>query len=182
MVGFTLVSLVTLSVWCITVENVIFFRSSEFEGYSYLEEPQLLSVISTAADRKPGTVRSESGLKLSPMAAERALKKIKAIFEIAKEEGHDAVVLSAFGCGAFGNEFVLLVKILSFFSGNPPHHMAELFKQVINENQYQSIFKCIAFAIIDDHNAHKKHNPDGNYSPFVNVFGTECEKSIKQLK
>lgn len=33
------------------------------------------------------------------------------------------------------------------------------------------IVSKITFAILDDHNAGKQHNPDGNYKPFVEVFG-----------
>ena len=75
-------------------------------------------------------------------------------------------MLSAFGCGAFGN---------------PPHHIAELFKKVIEENSYENSFKNITFAIINDHNAHKAHNPEGNYIPFVKVFGKNCELPLYKL-
>jgi hypothetical protein len=35
-------------------------------------------------------------------------------------------------------------------------------------------FKYIVFAIIDDHNAMKAHNPLGNIRPFAEVFRTEA--------
>lgn len=41
------------------------------------------------------------------------INKIKTIFDIAYKNQNDAIVLSAFGCGAFCN---------------PPGHIAELFK------------------------------------------------------
>jgi hypothetical protein len=28
----------------------------------------------------------------------------------------------------------------------------------------------VVFAIFDDHNAHKAHNPEGNFAPFVRCF------------
>ena len=31
-------------------------------------------------------------------------------------------------------------------------------------------FRYITFAIIDDHNAHRPHNPEGNYRPFFAEF------------
>jgi len=77
-----------------------------------------------------------------------------AMFEIALENGHTSIVLSAFGCGAYEN---------------PPHHVAMLFAEVIRENHYDRRFKHIAFAIFDDHNARKDHNPDGNVEPFAKV-------------
>ena len=31
-------------------------------------------------------------------------------------------------------------------------------------------FREVVFAIFDDHNAHKAHNPEGNFAPFVRCF------------
>ena len=83
--------------------------------------------------RNPKTIKSQSGLNLHPEAKERAFKKIKSIFEIAKDQNHDSIVLSAFGCGAFGN---------------PPNDIALLFKEAIEKYEYLFDFKYIAFAII----------------------------------
>jgi len=47
-----------------------------------------------------------------------------------------------------------------------------LFKEVITQ-QFNNVFKCIVFAIIDDHNSRKTHNPMGNVQPFANVFQTD---------
>ncbi len=77
--------------------------------------------------------------------------------------GHDGIVLSAFGCGAYGN---------------PPGHMARLFREVVMGAAYRDCFKTIAFAIINDHNAFKPHNPKGMHhflssrrpSTMVNLF------------
>lgn len=57
--------------------------------------------------------------------------------------------------------------------GNPPRHIAELFKQVIEEEEYEHYFRFIVFAIFDDHNASKAHNPSGNAQPFMDVFGRD---------
>ncbi len=43
-------------------------------------------------------------------------------------KGHDAIVLSAFGCGAFGN---------------PPEHIATLFKEII-DTEISPASKCIS--------------------------------------
>jgi hypothetical protein len=66
------------------------------------------------------------------------------------------VILSAFGCGAYGN---------------PPKHMARLFKETIS-GHFKGVFKEIIFAIFDDHNAYKL-DPDGNLTSFAKVFKTE---------
>lgn len=36
--------------------------------------------------------------------------------------------------------------------------------------EYSQSFKYIVFAIINDHNANKTHNPNGNIQPFAEVF------------
>ena len=50
--------------------------------------------------------------------------------------------------------------------------LAQLFREVIRQTYHRS-FKYIVFAIIDDHNAKKAHNPLGNIQPFATVFGTD---------
>jgi hypothetical protein len=82
-------------------------------------------------------------------------------------------------------------------SGNPPGHIAQLFKEVITQ-EFNGCYKHITFAIYgtkrssgihvatrlnggpsltpianatDDHNARNKHNPEGNLLPFQKVFG-----------
>ena len=54
---------------------------------------------------------------------------------------------------------------------NPPKHLAECFQTIINEAEFTNQFKKITFAIFDDHNAHKAHNPEGNVKPFKDIFG-----------
>ncbi len=51
--------------------------------------------------------------------------------------------------------------------------LAQLFQEVIRRKYSQS-FKCIVFAIINDHNAQKAHNPTGNIQPFAEVFQTDA--------
>ena len=40
----------------------------------------------------------------------------------------------------------------------------------MNEIEFKNKFRRIVFAILDDHNAHQSHNPQGNFLPFANVF------------
>ena len=82
--------------------------------------------------------------------------------QIGYHNGHDALVLSAFGCGAFGN---------------PPADIARLFHEVLGEPEFtaagtgRGCFKHVSFAVIDDQNAGREHNPKGNFLPFLEVFG-----------
>jgi len=78
--------------------------------------------------------------------------------------GHDSIVLGAWGCGAFRN---------------PPNHIALLFQQVLQEPEFRGRFKRVVFAIFDDHNARKAHNPKGNLLPFQQVFGFSAAQQEK---
>src|SRR5689334_5359894 len=74
--------------------------------------------------------------------------------------GHDAIVLSAFGCGAFCN---------------PPATIAQLFWEVISSGygggvEKPKTYRQIVFAIFDDHNANRRHNDEGNLLPFQRRF------------
>jgi uncharacterized protein (TIGR02452 family) len=59
------------------------------------------------------------------------------------------------GCGAFRN---------------PPAHIARLFHEVMEEEEFKNKYKLLVFAILDDHNAQLKHNHEGNFLPFVKEF------------
>jgi uncharacterized protein (TIGR02452 family) len=77
------------------------------------------------------------------------------MLEIPLAKKVDVLVLGAFGCGAYGT---------------PPEEMAKLFKELISEGRYKNAFEYIVFAIIDDHNARKEHNPEGNLKPFQKII------------
>lgn len=89
--------------------------------------------------------------RLIPQVAENTKRKIRCLLSTGLYHGHDALVLSALGCGAFRN---------------PARHMAQLFKEVLLEEEFVNRYKHISFAIFDDHNA----RGDGNYQPFFEVF------------
>ena len=120
------------------------FRHAEAVGYSFMDEPMFdVSAIAMAAYRDP---KLDDKNFLADRYSIGTRKKIENIFAIAHHHKHDALVLSALGCGAFKN---------------PPEHVAALFKSVIE--QFAGYFKSIYFAIIDDHNAGQDLNPEGNY-------------------
>ncbi|CAF4535922.1 unnamed protein product, partial [Didymodactylos carnosus] len=119
---------------CIYTSGITFFRDTEDKGYPYLSSPLYdVKAIAMAAYRDPPLSQNNTRLEITKAAGMR--KKIENIFAIAVTHGHDSLVLSALGCGAFKN---------------PPDHVALIFKSVIE--QYAGFFKQIIFAIIDDHN------------------------------
>ncbi len=132
--------------------GVIYFRESEQKGYALLEKPVSLSFISVAGMNRPD-------LTADGMIADHHVgpikNKIRTIFRMGLIHGHDSLVLGALGCGAFRN---------------PPRHVAHLFHEVLDEAEFKDKYRLIVFAILDDHNAHQKHNPEGNYKPFAEEF------------
>ncbi|CAF1487247.1 unnamed protein product [Adineta ricciae] len=135
----------------IYTSGITVLRGTEDTGYPFLSKP-LYNVCSLAiaAFRKP-PVHDNNRLSLKYAIDTR--KKIENFFAIAHQHGHDCLILSAFGCGAFQN---------------PPEHIALIFKSVII--QYAGFFRSIIFSIIDDHNTGNQMNPNGNFLPFQKVL------------
>jgi uncharacterized protein (TIGR02452 family) len=132
--------------------NVAVFRGTEDEDYPLLPTPFKINVVTVAACKNPQLTADG---KLSNDAKEKTINKIETILNICLINGIDTIILSAFGCGAFST---------------PPNEMALAFKEVLTSENYKNKFKFVGFAIIDDHNAHREHNPEGNFIPFKRVF------------
>lgn len=132
--------------------NAVLFRDSERHGCKLLEKPEYINVISVAAMNKP-EINSKGNI--SNRLVEGVKNKMRTIFRIALRHRHDSLVLGAWGCGAYCN---------------PPKHIASLFHEVLNEPEFKNKFRKIVFAIIEDHNSRKAHNPEGNLLPFIQEF------------
>ena len=132
--------------------EITVFKGEESDDYPLLKEPFKVDVITVAACKNPEIT---SAGEFSDEVREKTKNKIETILNIALINGNDALVLSAFGCGAFGT---------------PPHLMARAFKDILESEKYKNRFKFVGFAIINDANAHREHNPRGNYTPFKEVF------------
>ncbi|RUP47497.1 hypothetical protein BC936DRAFT_145674 [Jimgerdemannia flammicorona] len=125
--------------------DITIFRDSEDSGYSFRQKPFTVDFIAVAAYRKPKLQNN----CLSSEDAAKTRRKIEAIFAIALHKGHDCLLLSALGCGAFQN---------------PPDHVAAIFLAVAQ--QYSRKFREIVFAVVEDHNSVTTANPAGNYEIF----------------
>ena len=132
--------------------NAVLFRDSERHGCKLLEKPEYINVISVAAMNRP---EIDSKGKISSHLVEGVKNKMRTIYRIALKHRHDSLVLGAWGCGAYCN---------------PPRHIASLFHEVLNEPEFKNKFRKIVFAIIEDHNSRKAHNPEGNLIPFQKEF------------
>jgi len=130
--------------------DITFFRASKDEGYALLDDPFRAAVISVASlnyNPKHGHNTLDNGN--IPKADKLILKeKIRTILRIGVLKGHDSLVLGALGCGAFCT---------------PPAQMARLFHEVLSEQEFDSRFKKIVFAIIDS-------SSSNNYQPFRKEF------------
>ncbi len=131
--------------------DITVFRASENNGYEFLSEPYKVSIITVPAINSPNLEFIDGKFKISKKHAAITKEKIRAILRIGAYFDNEILVLSAFGCGAFGN---------------PPEHMAELFKEVFLEEEFRGIFRMIIFSIINDKNSPS----DGNVYPFFKVF------------
>ncbi|UJR16763.1 hypothetical protein I4U23_003663 [Adineta vaga] len=130
--------------------GITVFRQTEEKGYAFMENPlENVCSIAMAAYRDPEL----KGNFLAPQFAVGTRKKIENIFAIAHHHNHDCLILSALGCGAFKN---------------PTEHVAKIFYSVIE--QYAGFFDTIVFAIVDDYNAGRQLNPEGNYQPFATIL------------
>jgi uncharacterized protein (TIGR02452 family) len=141
--------------------GVRFFRGTDDAGYALWGESVPISVISVPAINQPALVDTPEGPRIVPRLVEPSREKIRIILRVGALQGHNALVLSAFGCGAFRN---------------PPRHMAELFRDVLREAEFTGRFERIVFAIVDDHNAGREHNVDGNVKAFVEAFRPDAQR------
>jgi len=142
--------------------GVTVFRDSQAKGYSLLATPFKVNMIAVAAHMNPPTIEMPDGEKRFTKAEEEYMfHKARTILRIAYANGQKALVLGALGCGAFHN---------------PPKHVAEIFKSVINEPEFAGIFDIIYFAIINDHNS------KDNYEAFEGVFNKEFYEDTDKAK
>jgi len=139
-------------------KDVFVFRESEADGYGYLEKPFAISFITAAM---PRLRFQKTETYDDPKMEDIVRRKIRALLQLALINGHDSIIVGAWGCGAFQH---------------PPAAQALLWEQVLAEPEFKGMFPTrkgnagVVFAIFDDHNTRKAHNPNGNYAPFKAVF------------
>lgn len=132
--------------------DALLFREDEQHGYKLMDTPERLSFIAVAGINRP---ELKDATHLADNMIEGTKNKMRTILRIGLRHGHDSLVLGALGCGAFCN---------------PPSHIARLFHEVFEEPEFKNKYRLICFAILDDHNAHRNHNPEGNFIPFEKEF------------
>ncbi len=128
------------------------FRGLEKDKYPLLDKYFILSFIAVPAMNRP---QKDKNGNIIPQLIPVIKNKIRTIFRIGLHKGHDALVLGAWGCGAFRN---------------PPSHIACLFHEVLEEDEFKNKYQKIVFAIVGDKNSGWSYNPKGNLIPFQQEF------------
>lgn len=145
--------------------DVTFFRHNAKLGFELRDEPFTCGVITVPAlNFRENSRYDNSDLKyraadggFTARGQEIQLNKIRTIFRLALANGHDSLVLGAFGCGVFQL---------------PPEAVALQFNTVIDEKEFEDKFRTIVFAILegpetDNHPTGR----NGKFAPFYYIFG-----------
>lgn len=140
-------------------KNVIVIKSSEETGYQLLDNFQTLDFLAFPAYKCRFCndfefFFDENGKQwLNHEIRKIIYKKLENIFRIAIIKNHKSIVLSAFGNGAYNN---------------PPWSTAQILKQCIENNRFDTYFEYIVIAILEDFNSKKWQG--GNMIHYENEF------------
>ncbi len=144
--------------------SVVFFRKNARDGYAFREKPFTCGVVTVAAlsFREPNDFCNEERQYMAPDGGFTPegeaiqFNKIRTIFRLALANGHDSVVLGAFGCGV--NKL-------------PADAVANQFRRVLEESEFTGKFRSIVFAILERGGARRPVEEQGKFSPFYKTFG-----------
>ena len=143
--------------------GVTVFRDNQDTGFALREEPYQTAIISLAAlNFKAGhktnnlEYRADDG-GFTLEGEQIMFDKIRTIYRIALLNGHDSLVLGAFGCGVFQLK---------------PELVAQYFKQVLEGSEFRGKFHTIVFAMLEGKaTPRKKVEEEGDFAPFYQIFG-----------
>ena len=136
--------------------GVTVFRGVESEGFPAIQ-PFQIDVLTFAAPAHP---RVADGQYLYRHDALKMREVVRQLLGLADQSGCQVVLFSAFGCGAFGH---------------PPIQVAQFFRGLLSRPWCSPA--RVWFCIIDDHNAHVRRNPDGNFGPFSRALAPDPWRS-----
>ncbi|KAG9065639.1 hypothetical protein KI688_001928 [Linnemannia hyalina] len=146
-----------------TQEAGLFLRTNLYhqDKNEFMDRPEWMSFLAMAPLRNPPLVPNQANeMILGDRATIITKKKIQNMFRIALDNGHDAIVLSAFGCGRLHN---------------PAESVANIFKEVIHTNYMGGVkkgrtFGEIVFAITDYTSLDSDLPANHNYKTFKEVI------------
>lgn len=128
--------------------KVTVFRDGPATGFAFREEPYDTAVISVAAlnlcRQKPGgktitnyEYKAHGQDALTDEGKVVMKNKMRTIYRIALDNGHNSLVLGAWGCGVFKQR---------------PGQIASMFTQVLNEPEFKNKFREVRFAVLGTKN------------------------------
>ena len=142
---------------------VTVFRDNGATGFALREEPFQTAIISVAAlNFKEGHKHNNLEYRADDggftTEGEGIMRdKIRTIYRIALLNGHDSLVLGAFGCGVFKLK---------------PELVAALFKETLEEKEFKGKFHTIAFALLEGPARPRRNvEEEGNLASFYEQFG-----------
>lgn len=145
--------------------GVTVFRDNASKGFALREEPFRTAIISVPAlnlrrnDRNRTDnlqYRADDG-GFTPEGEQVMLDKIRTIYRIALLNGHDSLVLGAFGCGVFRLK---------------PELVSEIFHRVLQEAEFRNKFHTVVVAIMEGKASSRKQvEEQGRFAAFYNQFG-----------
>lgn len=133
--------------------RVSFFREGVDKEYQYKDAIDVLPVLCVAAIRNPDLEHTPDGPRLSANDIDATIRCMWTQFKMAYDYGHDALVLGAFGCGAFHN---------------PPEQIAQLYLQTVTRF-FPGVFAQITFSILPPNG--------GNFLSFQKVVEQHVNQS-----
>ena len=145
--------------------NVTFFREGKAKWYALREKSFRCGVITVAAlsFREPNAYCNEERRYMSADGSFTSegdaiqLNKVRTIYRLALKNGHDSIVLGAFGCGV--NKL-------------PSAAVADQFRRVFGEPEFRGKFSALVFAILEGKaRANHPTEENGKFAPFYRVFG-----------
>ncbi|PCG95241.1 protein of unknown function DUF2263 [Penicillium occitanis (nom. inval.)] len=130
--------------------GVVVFRENTSHNCTLLESDDrfVVSVVSMAGLRRPSLTGDELDYRF-PGDIELVKNKIRQVLRLMALNGTSCCVLGALGCGVFAN---------------PPKRVAQLFRNVILEDEFRGRFDEVVFAILD-------RGLGGNFQIFRDIIG-----------
>ncbi|KAF8983805.1 hypothetical protein BGZ46_009450 [Entomortierella lignicola] len=146
--------------------NMVVLRKSAKDNEEFMDRPEWMSFLAVAPLRNPPLVPNEANeMILGERAVIITKKKIQHLFRVALDNGHDAIVLSAFGCGRLHN---------------PPESVATIFKEIIRTTYMGGVkkgrtFSVITFAITNYTSLDSGVKDSHNYDTFKRIMESPDE-------
>jgi uncharacterized protein (TIGR02452 family) len=114
----------------IVSNNIEYYCRGASTGYILMDQTETLDMIAAPAIRFP-RLSSDYKTFASESDVQTMEEKIRTLFYAGYKNGNDVLILSAWGCGAFGC---------------PIRHVAAIFHKICKE--YSGLFKHVVFAIL----------------------------------